>query len=89
MDQHVGVRMPLQTLVKRHLDAAQDEFSARDQTVHIIANADVYHNMGSILARAGPDDQSNSQCSGNRTDGWVPGIFEILQAELDAYRRVF
>src|SRR6185436_6453513 len=35
MQQHVGVRMPLQALVMRNVDAADHEFPARDQRVHV------------------------------------------------------
>ena len=41
--QHVGIRMPVQTLRVRNLHAAQDQFSPLDQGMHIIADANMNH----------------------------------------------
>ena len=41
--ERVRVRMAVQALGVRNLDAAEDEFASRDQRVNVIANANVNH----------------------------------------------
>ena len=41
--QHVGIRMPFQTLGVRDLHAAQDEFAPLDQGMHIVTDANMNH----------------------------------------------
>src|SRR5277367_5599313 len=41
--ERVGVRMAVETLRVRNLDAAEDEFASRDQRVNVVADANVNH----------------------------------------------
>ncbi len=50
--ERVGVRMAVQTLGVRNLDAAEDEFASRDQRVNVIADANVDHGQMIEFPRA-------------------------------------
>ena len=50
--ERVRVRMAVQALGVRDLDAAEDEFASRDQRVNVIANANVNHVQTVRILRA-------------------------------------
>ena len=43
MGEHVRVRMPIQSAIMRDLDAAENEFSALDQSMHVVTNSTANH----------------------------------------------
>jgi len=56
MHERVGVRMAVQALGVRNLDAAENEFASRDQRVNVIANANVNHVQTVRILRAPTKD---------------------------------
>ena len=60
--ERVCVRMAVQTLRMRDLDAAEDEFASRDQRVDVIANAYMNHN-GTIKPASFPTKINSTPAS--------------------------
>ena len=46
MNQHIGIRMPVQPLPMRYLDAAKKELPALDQLMNVISDSYAIHGAG-------------------------------------------